>query len=141
MSRTETQQKTRNLIESISMCGKAAIEDLREAYRELGIEDDLYSSAAYADQHLEIAQKVWDRWHTTKNFKIGDKVYVVPLTFTIIKNCIRATVTEINDDGWGYRLRAFESDLPGIFMFNMWDKDLCPRIGKKQKPTPTELLI
>lgn len=55
--------------------------------------------------------------------------------------CIRATVTEITTDGWGYHLRAFREDLPGIYMFNMWDKDLQPRIDKTKKPTPKGLLI
>jgi len=142
MSRTENQQKTINLIESIRMCGKTAFENLNRNFRDCGIEDDLFFSRDYTDKHLEIAQAVWNLWHTTNNFKVGDKVYVVPLTHTLMKNCIRATITEAdNNDGWGYRLRAFESDLPGIYMFNIWDKDLQPRIGKKNKPTPPELLI
>ncbi len=141
MPRTETQQKVMILIESIRQCGKAAVEDLKRTCRERGVDDDLCFSLNHTDQHLEIAQEVWNSWHTTKNFKVGDKVYVVPLTCTLMKSCIRATVTEVNDDGWGYRLRAFESDLPGIYMFNMWDKDLQTRVGKKNKPTPPELLI
>ncbi len=141
MARTEAQQKAMNLIESIRMSGKAAVEDLRRTCREHGVEDDLFFSSDYADQYLQIAQEVWDRWHTTNNFKVGDKVYVVPLTHTLMENCIRARVTEIKDDRWGYRLRAFKSDLPGIYMFNMWDKDLQPRVDKKQKPIPPELII
>lgn len=78
---------------------------------------------------------------TIERFNPGDKVYVVPTEFTFFPNCIRATVTEKNDDGWGYRLRAFESDLPGIFMFNIWDKDLQPRESKANKPVPSHLLI
>jgi hypothetical protein len=141
MPRTETQQKAMNLVESIRQCGRAAVEDLKQLCRDRGVEDDLCFTVDYKDHHLAIAQEVWNRWHTIKNFKVGDKVYVVPLTHTLMKSCIRATVTEVNDDGWGYRLRAFESDLPGIYMFNMWDKDLQPRVGKKNKPTPPELLI
>ena len=141
MPRTEFQQKAMNLVESLRQCGKAAMEDLKQLCRERGVEDDLCFTIDYKDHHLLIVQEIWDRWHTTKNFKVGDKVHVVPLTFTTCKTCIRATVIEVNDDGWGYRLRAFESDLPGIFMFNIWDKDLRSRVGKKSLPTPLELLI
>lgn len=76
-----------------------------------------------------------------KKFKVGDKVYVVPTGFTTFKYCIRAVVTEVNDDGWGYRLKAFLKDLPGVYMFNMWDKDLEPRVGKALKPVPEKYLI
>jgi len=142
MSLTENQKKTVYLVESIRHCGRLAVEDLRRAYHEHGFEDDIcISYRDYTDKHLEIAQDIWNLWHTIKNFKVGDKVYFVPLTYTSMENCIRATVTEVNDDGWGYRLRAFQSDLPGIYMFNIWDKDLQPRVGKKQKSTPSELRI
>lgn len=58
---------------------------------------------------------------TTINFKVGDKVYVLPEKPTFpFKNCIRATVTEVRDDGFGYSLRAFKKDLPGIYMFNIF---------------------
>ena len=141
MSFTEAQKKAMDLVDSIRQCGKAAVEELRSMCRERGLEDDLFFHRDYTDKHLEIAQEIWKRWHTTKNFNVGDKVYFVPNTFTLMKNCIRATVTEVNDDGWGYRLQAFKSDLPGIYMFNIWDSDLLPRVGKKNKPTPSDLLI
>lgn len=135
-------QEAMVMIDRIRQYGDAAKEDLKRAFLEHGLdEDDLWRCSRYDERHLAAAKEVWDRWHTTKNFNVGDKVYVVPLTFTTCKNCIRATVTEVNDDGWGYRLRAFESDLPGIYMFNMWDKDLRPRVGKKNLPTPPELLV
>jgi hypothetical protein len=140
MPRTEVQEEAINLIDQIKMCGKAARADLNRMCKERGIEDACFSHE-FTELHLEIAKEVFNLWHTTKNFKVGDKVYVVPLTPTVMDTCIRATVTEITDDGWGYHLRAFESDLPGIFMFNIWDKDLHPRTSKAIKPTPSELLI
>ncbi len=76
---------------------------------------------------------------TTDKFKIGDKVYVSPgrptYAFTYY---IRATVTEVGQDDWGYRLRAFEQDLPAIYMFNIWDEDLLPRSSKKNKKLPED---
>jgi hypothetical protein len=99
---TEVQKEAMNKVESIRMCGKKAYEELKAALRERGLEDDAWFSYDFTDKHLEVAKEVWDRWHTTNNFKVGDKVYVVPLTSTIMKNCIRATVTEITTDGWGY---------------------------------------
>lgn len=135
-------QEAMLMIDCIRQYGDAAKEDLKRVFREHGLdEDDLWWCSKYDERHLAAAKEVWDLWHTTKNFKVGDKVYVVPLTFTTCKTCIRATVTKVNDNGLGYLLRAFESDLPGIYMFNMWDKDLVPRVGKKNKPTPPELLI
>ncbi len=142
MTLTETQRKMMHLGDSIRACGKAAVEEFNQLCRERGIEDLFFCAIRdYTDQHVEIAQKVHDNWHTTKNFKVGDKVYVVPLTHTLMETCIRARVIEVGNDGWGYRLRAFENDLPGIYMFNMWDKDLIPRVGKKVMPTPPEKKI
>ncbi len=140
--RTKIQQEAMNLIDLLKMCGDKAKADLKRVFKERGLdEDDLYFSSDYTEAHLEAAKEVWKLWHTTDKFKVGDKVYVVPLTHTTIDTCIRATVTEVGTDDWGYRLRAFESDLPGIYMFNMWDKDLEPRVSKAKKPTPKELLI
>lgn len=85
------------------------------------------------EAYLTVCRKIWAKWHTTEKFKVGDKVYVHPGRHSIYKNCIRATITEINNDGYGYRLRAFEQDLPGIYMFNIWDKDLSPRTNKSHK--------
>lgn len=129
-----------HLIDMIKMCGTAAKEDLQRLGKERGI-DNICFSYEYTAEHLEIAKEVWALHHTTKKFKVGDKVYVVPLTPTFIPNCIRAVVTEVGTDKWGYHLRAFESDLPGVYMFNMWDKDLEPRTSKANKTTPKELLI
>lgn len=76
--------------------------------------------------------------HTTKNFKVGDKVHVVPREFTPYEYCIRAVVVSINDC---YHLKAFLQDLPGVWMFNIWDGDLVLREGKGRRPAPPELLI
>lgn len=130
-----------NLIEQIKMYGAVAKADLNRICKERGIENDPFFSYEFTELHLEIAKEVYALWRTTKNFKVGDKVYVVPLMPTTIPTCIRARVEEVGTDGWGYRLRAFQSDLPGIFMFNMWDKDLKPRTSKAVMPTPPELLI
>lgn len=130
-----------NLTESLRCCGTLAIEELRTAYASHGIEDCVTLISKCTDQHVAVAQEVWNRWHTTTKFKVDDKVYVVPLTFTSFEYCIRATVTEVGDDGHGYRLRAFASDLPGIYMFNIWDKDLAPRTDKSQRRVPSELLL
>ena len=70
---------------------------------------------------------------TNQKFKVGDKVHVDPGEYTrAFKHYIRATITEI-DEVCGYRLRAFQQDLPGIYMFNIWDKDLSPRTGRSRK--------
>lgn len=137
---TEDQHKIMDMMDRIKMCGKVAWEEFKRLCNEKGISDYPFI-AEYTPEHLEVCQEVWNKWHTTNNFKVGDKVYVVPLTPTIIPHCIRAVVTEISTDGWGYRLRAFRQDLPGIYMFNIWDKDLIPRVGKANKPTPPELYI
>jgi hypothetical protein len=138
---TKIQEQVMFKCDDIKMLGQGAKDDFKRLCRERKISDDLYAVYEYTEEHLKVCEEVWALWHTTKKFKVGDKVYVVPTTHTTIPTCIRATVTEVNDDGWGYRLRAWESDLPGIYMFNIWDKDLEPRTSKKQKPTPPELLI
>jgi hypothetical protein len=70
-----------------------------------------------------------------KKYKVGDKVYVHPGESSRV--CyIRATITELDDGVFGgYELRAFEQDLPGIFMFNVWDDELLPRDSKKEEET------
>jgi hypothetical protein len=141
MPRTKTQQDAMTLVEQIDCCGPAAKNDLRRLFREHGIENDPFFSFEYTAKHLEVVQEVYNLWHTTTKFKVGDKVYVVPLTPTLMTTCIRGTITEVSDNGWGYHLRAWKSDLPGIYMFNIWDKDLQPRTSKHQKLTPPELLI
>lgn len=119
----------------IFMCGKDARDDLRKSCENRGIESHYgFLKPEEVEPYLEVCKDVWARWHTTNNFNVGDKVYVKPSEHSIFDNCIRATVTEISTDGWGYHLRAFKKDLPGIFMFNMWDKDLLPRTGKANKP-------
>lgn len=99
------------------------------------------SPDAITKEHYDIAiaigQEVVAKWKTTKNFKVGDKVYVDPGKPThAFENYIRGTITEISTDGWGYHLRAFEEDLPGIFMFNQWDYTLLPRTDKANKRLP-----
>lgn len=123
-------------------CGQKAKEDVKLLCLERKIDyNDFWAGYDLTQNHLNLLQEVWDKWHTTNKFKVGDKVYVVPVTHTTFNYCIRATVTEVSTDKWGYHLRAFESDLPAIFMFNMWDKDLIPRTDKKRKLVPKELLI
>lgn len=114
--------------------GKDAREDLIKSCEKRGIEEHYgWLKPENVEAYLEVCNEVWARWHTTNNFKVGDKVYVRPSEHSTFPNCIRATVTEVGDPKWGYHLRAFRQDLPGIFMFNMWDKDLIPRIGKANK--------
>lgn len=73
----------------------------------------------------------------TQNFKIGDKVHVAPNKPSHCRTCyIRAVVTKVGDDKDGYELEAFEEDLPGIYMFNVWDALLLPRIDENTKPLP-----
>lgn len=79
---------------------------------------------------LAVCEEVFAKYRKTDNFKIGDKVYVVPDEPAGIDYYIRATITEITKD-WGYHARAFKEDLPGIFMFNLWDEMLEPRKGRK----------
>jgi hypothetical protein len=121
----------------ISACGQDAKDDLTKACEKCGIEDYHFLKPEDVEPYLEICREVLARWHTTDKFKVGDKVYVDPGKPTFaFTNYIRATVTEISTDGWGYHLRAFEQDLPGIFMFNIWDKDLLSRTDKANKPLP-----
>ena len=134
------QHKVMLKVDQIKLCGKGAVNDFKRLCRDCGIESSVFS-CDYTEAHLEVCEKVLKLWHTTKKFKVGDKVYVIPQTPTIFKYCIRAVVTEVGTDRWGYRLRAFEKDLPGIFMFNMWDKDLKPRFSKANKLIPKGLLI
>jgi len=127
-------QETMLFYDRIFMCGKDAREDLKGLCLERGIEDHYgFLKPENIKTYLEVCEEVWAKWHTTNKFKVGDKVYVKPGEFSLIKDYIRATVTETGDPKWGYHLRAFTQDLPGIFMFNMWDKDLIPRTGKKKK--------
>ncbi len=128
-------------VDRIRMCGQGAIADFKKLCRKRGIDDDMLWVSRYVPEHMEVCKEVWDLWHTTKNFKVGDKVYIVPLTTTFFPNCVRATVMEVGDDGWGYRLRAFESDCPGIWMFDQWDKDLVPRTSKANRPVPKGLYV
>jgi hypothetical protein len=141
MAFTKIQEEVMFKADDIKMLGQGAKDDFARLCRERGISDDLYWVSKFTKEHLKVCEEVWNLWHTTTKFKVGDKVHVVPTQPTLFTHCIRATVTEVNDDGWGYRLRAFESDLPGIYMFNMWDKDLQPRVGKTRKPVPPELFI
>lgn len=119
--------------DAIFICGKKARQDLVKSCEARGIESH-YSFLPTKDveTYLEICNEVFARWHTTDKFKVGEKVYVVPGEPSILKTCIRATITEI-DEKWGYHLRAFKQDLPAIFLFNIWDKDLMPRTGKANK--------
>lgn len=67
---------------------------------------------------------------TTNKFKVGDKVYVFSGKDPSSDYVIRAIITSIEDSS-GYNLRAFKKDLPGIYMFNIWDYDLVPRTSNK----------
>lgn len=132
------QREARNLFDRIrDTCPREAKEEIRQACEERGVSSDLYFSYEFSETHLEILREIWNRWHTTVKYKPGDKVYVIPSErgMSIFPHCIRATVTGISKDSkTGYDLRAFASDLPGIFMFNIWDKDLLPRVGKAKLP-------
>ena len=102
-----------------------------------------------SDKHTYFAMRaLWEsqactRWRllhqllgsveTNLVYKVGDKVHVRSDDPRATYN-IRATVTEVSNDGWGYHLRAFLKDLPGVHMFNMWDRELVPRTGKARLP-------
>lgn len=131
------QRKAMNLVDHIKCYGKLACEDLKQSFQNQGLPSDVYFTSEFTEKHLEVIQEVYNRWHTTNNFKPGDKVHVVPSDpeSSFFPYCIRATVTGISEKS-GYDLRAFQSDLPGIYMFNIWDKDLVPRIGKARMPVP-----
>lgn len=75
---------------------------------------------------------------TNTQFKVGDKVYVDPGPMSLMENYIRATITGLDETNNGYLLRAFEQDLPGIHMFNIWDKDLVLRSNKAVKRIPDD---
>lgn len=121
--------------DKINMLGKEAELAFTNLCKERGMESHYYFvTEENLPKYLEIVDEIWARWRTTNNFKVGDRVYVVPLEDSRrseFKNCIRAIVTEVGNDEWGYRLRAFRQDLPGIYMYNMWDKELIPRTGKE----------
>ena len=81
-----------------------------------------------------------ERVKTNTQYKVGDKVYVHPCIgeeSSFFKYYIRATITDL-DERFGYLLRAFKEDLPGIYMFNIWDVDLLPRSDKSNKLLPPE---
>lgn len=123
----------------IEMCGRCAKQDLIETCKQHGIKESYYFlKPEEIEKYLGICKEVLARWQTTNKFKVGDKVYVNPGRFCTCKNYIRATITEVTSD-WGYHLRTFVQDLPGLFMFNIWDKDLLPRTNKKNKPLSEEL--
>lgn len=71
---------------------------------------------------------------TANKFKVGDKVHVDPGEYSGFEHYIRATITKVENDEKGYWLRAFGKDLPGIWMFNVWDKDLTTRSSRARKP-------
>lgn len=136
------QQKVMHAVDKIKLWGAGAKEDLRRLCTLYAIaHPDACSIDEYTDSHLKVCEEVKKLWLTTDKFKVGDKVYVVPTSETPCDTCIRAVVTEVSTDGWGYHLRAFKSDLPGIYMFNIWDKDLVPRKNKTALPTPKAFLI
>ena len=137
MTLSEKQKEAKTLVEIMMGCGRVMMEDLRKACRDRNLEDGLCWTT---DDHLEVVKGIWDRWHTTSKFQVGDKVHVLPTGPTRMKTCIRATITEVGSDGWGYRLRAFKRDLPGIYLFNIWDFELVPRLDRRPIPTPPELV-
>jgi hypothetical protein len=120
----------------ISACGRGAKKELEGLCEVSGIESHYwFIKPEEVETYLEICNEVLARWHTTDKFKVGDKVYVgSDSPNSVFKNYIRATITEIDKGKWGYHLRAFKQDLPGIYMFNIWDKDLLPRTDKANKP-------
>ncbi len=123
----------------IFVTGKEAREDLKKLCEERHVEPHWsFVPEEQVEAYLAICEEVYTKWHMTNDFKVGDKVYVDPGDTFVFKNYIRATVTEVSTDGWGYHLRAFQQDFPGIYMFNQWDKDLLPRTGKANKPLLAE---
>jgi len=80
---------------------------------------------------------------TCAQFKIGDKVYVHPGEGSYsFKHYLRATIDDIGNCYIPnipkcYLLRAFKQDLPGLYMFNIWDCDLIPRKDKSNKILPS----
>jgi hypothetical protein len=113
---------------------KEGRKDFAKLCLEHGLEEFFLIGLVPADQlqtYIDLCGQVYAKWHTTDKFKVGDKVYVVS-GWPCETYHIRATVTEVSTDGWGYHLRAFRQDLPGLFLFNIWDKDLIPRTGRKQ---------
>jgi hypothetical protein len=92
----------------------------------------------YVDKLRAILDDILSRYRVSKNFKVGDKVYVEPDRPTrVFEHYIRATVTSV-DEKKGYELRAFKEDLPGIYMFNIWDRNLILRVGKSKKKLPDD---
>ncbi len=141
MKATDSQIETMLVVDRINLCGPKAREDFKRLCLDRGLKHFPTSFASqYTKKHKEIANEVLALWRTTKKFKVRDKVYVVPLTMNSVgmDYCIRAVVTEV-DEKHGYFLRAFEKDLPGIHMFNIWDKDLELRTSKARKPIPEGL--
>lgn len=137
----EEHEELEGLVHSLKYhCGEKAREDFKQACIDNGIKDHPFFCREYTKEYLEIARKVFAVWHTVNKFKVGDKVYVVPLFRPSVSmtNCIRAVVTDV-DEKYGYWLRAFRKDNPGIHMYNIWDKDLETRTNKKNKPIPTGL--
>ena len=134
-----------NLWDSLQWCGVHeqteqnphgdARDEVSKLCEDQNIEETLFGGRAKAGQeeaYLKICKEVWAKWHTTKKFKVGDKVYVQPDKDSRIESCIRSTIIAIRAD-MGYMLKAFQTDLPGIWMFNIWDKDLLPRKDKSKK--------
>lgn len=121
---------------------EGAEDEVTKLCKERNIKESLFGGRCGDGQeeaYLAVVKQVWKKYHTTNQFQVGDKVYVDPGkpycgTF---KNYIRATITEAGDEKWGYHLRAFQQDLPGIYMFNIWDKDLLLRKDKSNKKLPT----
>jgi len=127
------------LADRVESCGWSARREVTALCEKRGVEE-LFLGGRCKDgqeeEYLAILREIFDKWHTTNKFKPGDKVYVDPgKPADVFKNYVRATVTEICPR-WGYHLRAFEKDLPGIYMFNIWDKDLIPRTDKRNKKLP-----
>ena len=69
---------------------------------------------------------------TNIKFKPGDKVYLRPKKWSRTEYYIRATIQEPSENV-GYLLKAFSEDCPGIHMFNYWDDEILPRVGKRKK--------
>lgn len=65
-------------------------------------------------------------------YKVGDKVHIITSKRESGHN-VRATVTKVDNDGYGYHLQAFRKDSALIHVYNVWDHQLVPRVGKTRR--------
>jgi hypothetical protein len=116
--------------DNIKMLGPEAIADYTRLCTQHNVESFIYTLPRnFTETHLKICETIWKSYHTTNNFKIGDKVYLKTES-----HYIRATITYKSQKG--YELKAFKKDTPNIHFVNIWDKDLIPRKNQLKKKMP-----